>query len=551
MTTFDAPPTPGAARDTGLAALSGIIGTTWVDGMPTLYAPREGLMTGGIFFRVGRADETLATSGITHLVEHLALYGQNLSGAHHNGETADAYTLFHVTGTEAEVVTHLNAVCAALRELPLARLETEKQILRTEASRREHGGFDWMRLWRYGPQGFGLAAYDELGTWRLTPDDVQSWVRTYFTRDNAVVFFTSDHVPAGLDLRLPPGYRQPVPDLPGTLPVTPAYFSGAQGGVVLDAVVGRSAAASMFTRVARRALFRDLRQEGGLSYAAEADYSPRDSERAVVTLYADALPEKQDAVVGGFVDTLARLRTGKFDPSDVEAARADGLKNLEVPELGAAMLPATALDLLMGARVKSPVELRTEIATVTVEDLRQVAHAVWSGALMQVPGRDVDWAGLTPAPRFSDEAVAGRAFPRIGHEGVGLVLGDDGVSFTTSQGPSTVRFGDCEALMTRPDGGRELIGRDGFRVVVEPTLYAGLSAALVAELVDTRVPADRVVPLPARDPDDIPQPPPAPGRTTGWLAGLRGFVRRNAKPLRWYLVGLAVFVVLRVWIAAT
>jgi hypothetical protein len=46
-----------------------------IDGIPVFTAPLlPGLpFVAGMVFRVGRCDETLRTSGITHLVEHLAL----------------------------------------------------------------------------------------------------------------------------------------------------------------------------------------------------------------------------------------------------------------------------------------------------------------------------------------------------------------------------------------------------------------------------------------------------------------------------------------------
>src|SRR5690242_11150402 len=133
---------------TELHALDGLISHTTTDHIPTLYAPASGKeITAGLFFRVGRADETLATAGLTHLVEHLALHRLGLSDLHYNGATANAYTLFHVTGSEEEVVTYLNSVCAGLRDLPMERLETEKEILRTEAAGRGGGPQHQMPLW--------------------------------------------------------------------------------------------------------------------------------------------------------------------------------------------------------------------------------------------------------------------------------------------------------------------------------------------------------------------------------------------------------------------
>lgn len=501
-----------------LAPLHGLIGHTTTQGIPTLYAPRQGEMTAGLFFRVGRADETLATSGITHLVEHLALHRLGLSDLHYNGATANAYTLFHVTGSAHEVVSYLNSVCAALRDLPLDRLETEKEILRTEAAGRGTGTNHQMPLWRYGAQGYGLTSYGEMGTWRLTADEVRQWARTRFTRDNAVLWISSDRVPDGLDLTLPAGTRIPAPAASNTLPVNPAYIHGDDGAVVLDAVVPRTTAGALFADVLGRALFRDLRQEGGYSYTADCDYTPRDAYSATLTAYADALPKKQDAVVGGFVDTLARMRAGRIEQSELDSARARIAKQYEAPELGAAMLPSYALSLLLGHCVLSPAQHLAELHAVTVGDLREVARTMWSSALLQVPTRGADWAGFTLAPQYSQSPVNGTRHRSLENEGVTLTIGPEGVSLTTPKGPVTVRYEACALMTARPDGARTLTGFDGFVISIEPTLYQSVTPERIAA-VDAAVHPAVVVRMPERDPQHIPRPRQQTARSTGTGAG--------------------------------
>ncbi|WP_425245735.1 M16 family metallopeptidase [Streptomyces sp. NEAU-NA10] len=518
----------------GLAVLDGLISHTTTQGVPTLYAPSSGNeITAGLFFRVGRADETLATAGITHLVEHLALHRLGLSDLHYNGATANAYTLFHVTGSEEEVVAHLNTVCAGLRDLPMDRLETEKEILRTEAAGRGSGPFSQLPLWRYGAQGYGLSSYNELGTWSLTPDQVRQWAQTRFTRDNAVLWITSGRVPEGLDLTLPEGRRFPAPAATSALPVTPAHIHGDDGHVVFTSVLRRSTAASVFADVLGRALFQDLRQEGGYSYSAEADYSPRDADFATLTAYADSLPQKQDAVIGGFVDALARLRAGRIDQSELDSVRTKFLKMYDAPDLGAASLPSYALSLLLGHQILSPEQHRAELNAVTLADLHEVAREAWDGGLLQVPGRGVDWAGFTLAPQFSTTAVTGTRHQSLENEQVTLIIGTEGVTLTTPKGPITVRYDACAAMTARPDGARALTGHDGFAITVEPTLYHGVTPERIAFL-DAAVPAAAVVRMPAREPDQIPQPrkrtatpqPSGTGRPTWawtlalWLVGL-------------------------------
>ena len=59
---------------TELAAVADLFTRTTIDGIPVILAPgRDPRVTAGLAFRVGWADETLPTRGITHLVEHLAL----------------------------------------------------------------------------------------------------------------------------------------------------------------------------------------------------------------------------------------------------------------------------------------------------------------------------------------------------------------------------------------------------------------------------------------------------------------------------------------------
>ncbi|MER5194762.1 M16 family metallopeptidase [Streptomyces sp. NPDC002755] len=508
----------------GIAALAGIVSHTTTQHIPTLYAPASGNeITAGLFFRVGRADETLATAGLTHLVEHLALHRLGLSDLHYNGATANAYTLFHVTGSEEEVVEYLNSVCAGLRDLPMERLETEKEILRTEAAGRGGGPQHQMPLWRYGAQGYGLSSYNELGTWSLTPDQVRHWAETRFTRDNAVLWITSDQVPDGLDLTLPQGSRFPAPAATSALPTTPAFTSGDDGHVVLTSVLRRSTAASVFADVLGRALFQDLRQEGGYSYSAEADYAQRDADFATLTAHADSLPQKQDAVVGGFVDTFARLRAGRIEQSELDSVRTKLLKMYDTPDLAAAALPSYALSLLLGHRILTPDQHRAELNAVTTDDLREVAREAWDNALLQVPGRGVEWAGLTLAPQHSQAAVTGTRHQSLEDDEVTLVIGAEGVSLLTPRGPVSVRYDACSAMTTRPDGARTLTGHDGFSVTVEPTLFRGVTPERTAAL-DAAVPAQAVVRMPAREPDRIPQPrkrPSGKGRSTwGWTTAL-------------------------------
>lgn len=481
---------------------------TEVDGIPTLFAHATGPTRAGLVFRVGVADETLARAGVTHLVEHLALHRQGLAAHDYNGATKDAFTHFYMEGSEQEVAGYLYGVCSSLADLPVERLETEKEILRTEESRRKH---PQLPLWRYGAQGYGLVSYPEWGVPPLRPDDVRHWAQTWFTQGNAVLWIAGERIPAGLSLKLAPGERRPLPAVTSALPVTPAYFSGGQGGVLLDAVVTDTAAARLYAGVLERALTRALRHEGGYSYTTATDYASRRDGHAVVAAFADALPDRQDAVLGGFVDVLAALQAGRVGQDDLEAVRGRADTALTAPDAAVRRLAGAAEDLLAG-RAPTPVDqLRAELWAVTPQQVHAVALEAAGTALMQVPaGHSADWAGYTAAPTTSPYTVTGRRFTARDDDRCAVVIGTEGVSFVArerdgGESAATVRYHACAAVLSWPDGGRRLIGTDGLVVDVEPGRF-GIDAHTMAVL-DTALPPAAVVPQPPRSTPPVPEPP--------------------------------------------
>jgi zinc protease len=215
-----------------------------VDGVPAVWLPGEGALQAGLVFRVGRADESLARGGLTHLVEHLVLHGVGQSDYHFNGATGPITTTFYTRGDADELSQFFTAVCAGLRQLPEERLETEKAILRTEASGRGQAVAHPLWRWRYGPAGFGLCGYDEFGLGDLTIDDLRNWSGRWFTRGNAAFWIVGGLPPDGVRLDLPDGPRQPAPAAPMVLPRTPAYVAAMDDDGYFGESTGRSRSAT-------------------------------------------------------------------------------------------------------------------------------------------------------------------------------------------------------------------------------------------------------------------------------------------------------------------
>jgi predicted Zn-dependent peptidase len=493
-----------------------------VDGVPTLVAPATGPMHAGLAFRVGLSDETLARFGVTHLVEHLALHSAGVADYHYNGTTGTEYTYFHLNGSEADIVAFLNGVCTSLRNLPLDRLAIEKEILRTEANGRRGGVTEPLALWRHGARDFGLPGYAELGLPALTAEDLQDWVARYFTRENAALWIAGDSVPAGLELSLPSGVRRPVVAPSSALAARPAYFSGSSSAVAWDSVLRREARTAVFAGVLEREMFRSLRQTGGLSYTVQTDYEPRADGSAVVTAVADALPEKQEAVLGGFIDVLAATRVGRIDPADVTTMVNRRCEALVQAEEQGGRLPGQAFNLLTGRPVQSVEEAVAEVRAVTADDVAAVAADAWDDGLLMTPrGTAAEWAGFVAAPTTSESVVAGTTYPALDGSDARIIVGDQGVSLIDGDEQITVRFDACAVMLAWPDGARQLIGHDAIVVRIEPTLFANAAAAV--PWVDARVPAGQRIDLPARDPERIPVPePPSTAGSTGAAGVPRG-----------------------------
>jgi zinc protease len=479
---------------------------TEVDGIPALLAPAPGPLHAGLTFRVGRADEPLARAGITHLVEHLALHRLGLTDYHFNGATGTVGTHFHMSGDRAAVAGFLTGVCDALTDLPFDRLETEKSILRTEGAGRGAVATDRLAAVRYGATGFGVPGYDEWGVHQLTADDLREWVGTWFTAANAVLWISGGEIPAGLRLRLPPGERHELPDATPVLSTMPAYLSGPGAGVVFEAVVERGPAASLYSAVLKRELFRNLRQEGGYSYTAATAFDPV-GQWAVLTAVADAHPDQQDAVLGGFVDCLMRHSVGTVEEDDLLAARAAAERALHHPEDLPAVLMRRASDLLTGYPLRPVAQRLARLRAVTRADLHAVAVAALESGLLLTPhGRTADWAGFAEVPSWTGTPVAGESLAVRDDPGLRAVIGPAGVSLVSPVGARTVRFDACAAVLAWPDGARHLIGVDGEWVRIEPTLLDVPPGIL--ERLDRAVPPAVLVRMPSRDPSGIPRPRP-------------------------------------------
>ncbi|HEY8914286.1 insulinase family protein [Lacisediminihabitans sp.] len=505
------------------SALEHILHVERIDGVPVIHIGAPGPVRAGLVFRVGVADEALPQRGLTHLIEHLALYGHLTPVGNRNGSTGSTITQFIVSGTEEQVVAYLNHVCGALRELPTERMKLEKSILRVEAKGRGSSPYDRHLDVRFGADGLARGAYREFAIDTAETDEVLAWARRWFVRGNVAAWITTDRIPAGLDLRLPEGERRTFVTSPTLVAVRPAWFEGYPGAALVDAVVPRSAAAVLFTAALNETLFRQLRIEHGFSYVAGAQYEPLDAHQARISIYADAADDETSNMVGALADTLSALRDGEFDETDVARAREQKRERArEIARSPESLLGAAAYGFLLGGEPNAPGDLWESGSGVTDAQLTAVASAFWDDAIWQTPTTPDRAIGVGPIPVRTGAFIGGISYSN-GVPRERVVLGDSGVSVVTGERTDTVLFEECALAVRWDDGGRLLIGRDGVAVSIEPTMLVRFGHRELHRL-DAAIPHNSVVRLPARAENAIPQMPLAatPRRGLGVWAVMAG-----------------------------
>ena len=473
-----------------------------LDGVPVFWADcSAGPFTAGLIVRVGRADETLATAGISHLVEHLALTGIEEQPYDHNGEVDSDRTLFYATGSPAEVTDFFHRAIAGLRSLPTGRIELERRVLKAESEGRKGGANGAMRWYRFGPVAHGLLGQPEFGLEWLGEEQLSAWVGSRYTAANAALWLTGP-VPPDLRLELPAGERIPLPKAEPLPHVRfPTYVTDDGPGVGVSFLVRRSSAARVGFYVAERRLRQRLRFEQGLVYDVVVLYEPLDAEVAQVLIGCDC-PDKdaaavRDAILSSCADLADRGATGEEIGREVE----QHARELSDPLTCPGQLEAAAMSFLTEAKPRLPIEVYADQQRVTPEDVRRAVGDALPTMLLLFPTGDAPATdGFHPYPDWSERVVVGQEFrpPGLSFLGTGpkerLYVGREGVSLVFEPGKQvTVLYAECEALECASDGCRLLWGRDCFRVLVEPDKWRNGHEAVA--MIDAGVPPDRRVPV--------------------------------------------------------
>ena len=483
---------------------------TEVDHVPAVWADAGPPLRAGLLFRAGHADETLATLGRTHLIEHLAFSAMNDELHRHNGIVDATITGFFTVGHPGDVSAFLAKVCDALSSLPAGRLEDEKRVLAAESAARSRDVCSQLLMWRYGAAGHGLAAMPEFGLRMATLEPLQEYAARRFTRGNAVLWLTGPP-PDDLRLRLPQGPKRPLPALAPIQDALPGWFVDREsGGMAAGATVPRACASTIFAECALARLRKRLRVERAVSYAPAVFYVPLDADTAHLVLCADSSQDRRAELSDAFGEVFTALR--EIDAAEVDAARArideqrTGALAPPRAERAASEAYRAALDWIFDKPFEPGESLDAQFSAATAEDVSAIARRMQETTIFALPAeaRLRPWCGER-IPGSTAPVVSGRELPHLEAptERARLVYGPDGVSVVFADGSHcTVRYSHLAAALKYADGGVRLIGSDAATVMVEPTLWQDGRDACYR--IMQRVPADLLIAYPARPAQAIP-----------------------------------------------
>ncbi|HSV83558.1 MAG TPA: pitrilysin family protein [Ramlibacter sp.] len=380
----------------------------------------------GVFLRVGSRDETPATNGIGHVLEHMAFKGTTTRSvqainldAERLGADVNAFTSKHTTGyfmtglgRHAEHLLRMTADIVLNSTFPESELRRELEVIRQEAIEYEEDPQDNSSelldraIWGDDPMGMPVIG-TEANIERFTREDLVRHVQSHYVAQNTVVvaagnFDVEDFLALAGELfaAMPASAGEAA-----SRPVVPPKYIGQAvarrftqvSQVFLNMAyplaparpeempqqrwrLAASLAANLFGGGMSAPLVDTVREQLGLAYSAHAAMESGDVWANFV-IHAVTTPDKLDALMPA-IGGLLRAQTSSIEPVHLERAKNQLIMSrVRASERTYATMEHAVEELFASGSVTATPEAIAMIESMAPEEVRSVFERMLRNSL--------------------------------------------------------------------------------------------------------------------------------------------------------------------------
>ncbi len=454
-----------------------------VDGVQVHHFPSAAqVCSAALLFGVGQRDESLATLGTLHMLEHLVMHEVRYTPISINGSVGPSLTDFTAEGSPGLVRTFLEGVCRGLAAPPLSRLAAEAAVLSAEGP--DESGTP-LGPARYGLRDLGLVGAPGPGPAGVRADTVRAVAERWFVTGNALLMVDGPW-PEGLSLPLPvgpaPTHAYVVPrrwERPHAITVD---GPGCGFSVILPPAEG-TGLELLTAAVIEHRLTEVVRHERGLTYSLDRELLAVADGRWELTVLAEPLPDRAVEAVLAMIDaTTGLLRDGATD-AEVEHARETVLESAR----GRDSEIASAMDVAIGALLGSDVAAfdAAAVGAVSADRLNDQLRGLAADVLYLIDARAADEVArrgvpTTEIPPGSSASLpAGEVFrpplpARVADKDARtarVALTETGLAQRLGDQTWTLDWTEVAGVLRDDDGDLTVLASSGVAIAVGPKLY--------------------------------------------------------------------------------
>ncbi len=463
--------------------------------IPTFWVPSETISAAGLVFNVGRGFETAASSGVTHLVRHIALVESGLDPHGPFDPFGHDVTGFSFVGEPHVLMNAISSVSLAMSVLPVEGLEHARDAIVSEAQAWRPNAIDQLMRMRHGIQGPGSTSIEEYGVRKVGEKQLAAWASRYMHRDNAAIWMVGPE-PLQFRTRLIHGVKPLPPSPPLPIP-TPGSIYGSAGEVCLSVLVPRDITSEALAHIAEHRAYEELVTKRGISDTVIFSAERRTQWISEVVGYATAAEGRDDEVARVMLWAIDSVAQQPATPAELDAFRGNACAMYFNHGDPASFALANAVGLV----TKTPVlDWPTQYRALATLDAQAVAATAADGmnTLLIVASRDARVLSerFTYVGGWAATDIQGAQMKPIAVQGEGkpdrsLIFGPKGLTLREGDRVATVRFEDC-TLMLRDDAGyRELLASSGGRAVI--LAHAWEHGEKLTQIIDKEIPNERTI----------------------------------------------------------